>query len=70
VPATRLSATAPTAAPRLIPHRRRNRTLTAIPPDPLGSTWLANVAATCTANSRRSGNRMATEPSWLTVPAA
>ena len=43
--------------------------MTASPPDPPGSTWLANVAATCTANSRNSGSRGRTEPSWLTVPA-
>ncbi len=68
-PAAMFSATAPTASPRLSPYRRRNRTLTASPPDPPGSTWFANVAATCTANSRNSGSRGRTEPSWLTVPA-
>jgi hypothetical protein len=69
VPASRLSATEPTAEARLSPCRCRKRTLTAIPPQPAGSTWLANPAATCTANRRRNGTRTGTEPSWLTVPA-
>lgn len=67
-PASEFSATAPTAALRLSPSRRRKRTLTAMPPAPAGSRWLANAAANCTANTRCTGGSTGIEPIWVTVP--
>ncbi|MDX6433592.1 MAG: hypothetical protein QOE54_5958 [Streptosporangiaceae bacterium] len=68
-PASEFSPTDPTAAPRLSPCRWRKRTLTAMPPEPAGSRWLANDAATCTANTRLTGGNPGIEPNWVTVPA-
>jgi hypothetical protein len=68
-PASEFNPTDPTAAPRLSPCRCRKRTLTAIPPEPAGSRWLANDAATWTANTRLTGGNPGIEPNWVTVPA-
>ena len=67
-PASELSPTEPTAAPRPSPSRCRKRTFTAIWPVPAGSRWLTKEAATWTAKTLLTGGVAGIEPNWVTVP--